>query len=164
MENFQRWECQTTLPVSWETCMWTKKQQLELDMEQQTGLKLRRSMTRLCIVILLKLTWRVLPCACSVALCNSMDCRPPGSSVEFSMQGYWSGWPFLLQGILLTQGSNTHLLHLLPLQADSLPLSHLESPYTQSSLSIQFSCSVVSNSLWPHGLQHTRLPCPSPTL
>ena len=30
--------------------------------------------------------------------------------------------------------------------------------------SVQFNCSVVSNSLWPHGLQHTRLPCPSPTL
>ena len=29
---------------------------------------------------------------------------------------------------------------------------------------IQFSCSVVSNSLWPHGLQHARPPCPSPTL
>ena len=29
--------------------------------------------------------------------------------------------------------------------------------------SVQFSCSVVSNSLQPHGLQHTRLPCPSPT-
>ena len=27
----------------------------------------------------------------------------------------------------------------------------------------QFSRSVVSDSLWPHGLQHTRLPCPSPT-
>ena len=27
----------------------------------------------------------------------------------------------------------------------------------------QFSCSVVSNSLQPHGLQHARLPCPSPT-
>ena len=26
------------------------------------------------------------------------------------------------------------------------------------------SCSVMSNSLWPYGLQHTRLPCPSPTL
>ena len=25
-----------------------------------------------------------------------------------------------------------------------------------------FSCSVMSNSLWPHELQHTRLPCPSP--
>ena len=29
--------------------------------------------------------------------------------------------------------------------------------------SLQFSCSVVSDSLWPHGLQHTRPPCPSPT-
>ena len=27
----------------------------------------------------------------------------------------------------------------------------------------QFSCSVVSNSLWPHELQHARPPCPSPT-
>ena len=27
----------------------------------------------------------------------------------------------------------------------------------------QFSCSVVSDSLWPHGLQHSRLRCPSPT-
>ena len=27
----------------------------------------------------------------------------------------------------------------------------------------RFSCSVVSNSLWPQGLQHTRLPSPSPT-
>ena len=29
--------------------------------------------------------------------------------------------------------------------------------------SVQFSHSVVSNSLWPHELQHTRPPCPSPT-
>ena len=28
--------------------------------------------------------------------------------------------------------------------------------------SFQFSCPVVSNSLRPHGLQHARLPCPSP--
>ena len=27
---------------------------------------------------------------------------------------------------------------------------------------LQFSRSVVSDSLWPHGWQHTRLPCPSP--
>ena len=27
----------------------------------------------------------------------------------------------------------------------------------------QFSCSVMSNSLWPHELQHARPPCPSPT-
>ena len=29
--------------------------------------------------------------------------------------------------------------------------------------SVQFSCSVMSNSLWPHGLQHAKLPYPSPT-
>ena len=29
--------------------------------------------------------------------------------------------------------------------------------------SVQFSRSVVSNSLWPHEPQHTRPPCPSPT-
>ena len=38
----KRWECQTTLPVSWEICMWVKKQQLESEMEQWTGLKLRK--------------------------------------------------------------------------------------------------------------------------
>ena len=30
-------------------------------------------------------------------------------------------------------------------------------------LSVQFSCSVMSDSLRPHGLQHARSPCPSPT-
>ena len=34
-------------------------------------------------------------------------------------------------------------------------------PWTEDP--VQFSCSVTSNSLWSHGLQHTRLPCPSPT-
>ena len=28
---------------------------------------------------------------------------------------------------------------------------------------VEFSRSVLSDSLWPHGLQHTPLPCPSPT-
>ena len=37
---WKRWEYQTTLPASWETCMQVKKQQLELDMEQKTGSKL----------------------------------------------------------------------------------------------------------------------------
>ena len=38
--NFlKRWEYQTTLPASWEICMQVKKQQLELDMEQQIGSK-----------------------------------------------------------------------------------------------------------------------------
>ena len=35
----KRWEYQTTWPASWETCIQVRKQQLELDMEQQTGSK-----------------------------------------------------------------------------------------------------------------------------
>ena len=37
---FKKWEYQTSLPASWETCTQVKKQQLELDMEQVTGSKL----------------------------------------------------------------------------------------------------------------------------
>ena len=38
---------------------------------------------------------------------------------------------------------------------------HLVFPSISQSVS-QFSCSVVSDSLWPHEPQHARLPCPSP--
>ena len=36
---WKRWEYQTTWPASWEICMPVRKQQLELDMKQQTGSK-----------------------------------------------------------------------------------------------------------------------------
>ena len=36
---WKRWEYQTTWPASWEICMQVRKQQLELDMEQQTDSK-----------------------------------------------------------------------------------------------------------------------------
>ena len=36
---WKRWEYQTTWPASWGICMQVRKQQLELDMEQQTGSK-----------------------------------------------------------------------------------------------------------------------------
>ena len=36
---FKKWEYQTTWPASWEMCMQVKKQQLKLDMEQQTHSK-----------------------------------------------------------------------------------------------------------------------------
>ena len=65
-------------------------------------------------------------------------------------------------------------------QADSLPLILLGSPKEQLGYtyfnnnpyfkldayccsSLLFSCSVVSDTLWIHGLQHARLPCPSPS-
>ena len=68
--------------------------------------------------------------------------------------------PFPSPGDLPNPGIESGFL---VLQADSLlseppsvkvyPLKH----------SVQFSCSAVSDSLRPHGRQHTRLPCPSPT-
>ena len=39
LENSERWEYQSTWPASWETYMQVRKQQLELDVEQQTGSK-----------------------------------------------------------------------------------------------------------------------------
>ena len=36
----KRWKCQTTLPAAYEICMQAREQQLEPDMEQQTGSKL----------------------------------------------------------------------------------------------------------------------------
>ena len=36
---WKRWEYQTTWSASWEICMQVRKQQLELDIEQQTGSK-----------------------------------------------------------------------------------------------------------------------------
>ena len=36
---WKRWEYQTIRSAFWETCMQVRKQQLELDMEQQTGSK-----------------------------------------------------------------------------------------------------------------------------
>ena len=50
---WKRWEYQTTWPASWETCMQVRKQQLELDMEQQTGSIRKRSTSWLYIVTLL---------------------------------------------------------------------------------------------------------------
>ena len=46
----KRWDYQTTWPASWEICVQVRKKKLELDMEQQTGSKRKRSTSRLYIV------------------------------------------------------------------------------------------------------------------
>ena len=66
----------------------------------------------------------------------------------------------LLQGIFLTQKLNPSLLWLMHCQVDSSPLSHLGSLWT---VLLLFSRSVVSSSFHPHGMQHARFPCPSPS-
>ena len=49
----KRREHQTTLLASWKICMQVRKQQLELDMEQQTGSKSGKEYVKLYIVTLL---------------------------------------------------------------------------------------------------------------
>ena len=104
-------------------------------------------------------------CCCPVlqsypTLCNSMDYSPwllcPW---DFPGKNTGVGCHFLLQDVFPTQRSNQHLLNW---QGDSLALSHLGSP-TYFPL-LLFSPSVVSNSLWPHELQHTKLLYPSLSL
>ena len=59
----KKWEYQTILPVSWETCMWVKKQQLESCMEQLIGLRLRKEYDRVvcchpvCLIYTLSISW-----------------------------------------------------------------------------------------------------------
>ena len=85
-------------------------------------------------------------------LCDPMDWRPPGSSrlPGSSVHG-------ILQARIIfpTQGSNPDLFCLSYI--GRLVLYHL------CHLGVQFSHSVMSDSLRPHGLQHASPPCPSPT-
>ena len=59
----KRWEYQTILTASWETCTWVKKQQLEPFMEQLIGSGLRREHDRavcchsVCLTYLLSTSW-----------------------------------------------------------------------------------------------------------
>ena len=90
-----------------------------------------------------------------------MDCSPGSSVHGIFRQEPWRGCHFLPPGIFPTQGSNPRLLHG---QADSLPLSHQGSPLFAVAQHLQIgsrgrkvkseneSRSVMSNSLWPHGL------------
>ena len=48
----KRWEYQTTRPASWEICMQVKKQQLELDMEKQTGSKSGKEYMKAVILVI----------------------------------------------------------------------------------------------------------------
>ena len=54
---FKNWECQTIWPASWEICMQAKKEQLELDMEQQTGSKLGKEYIKAVYCYPAYLTW-----------------------------------------------------------------------------------------------------------
>ena len=85
-----------------------------------------------------------LQCACSVA----QSCLTLVTLWTVAHQAPLSmGCYFLLQGILLTQRSNPHLLHFLHWQANSLPLSHLGSPFFPPSILIIGNTAATAKSL-----------------
>ena len=65
----------------------------------------------------------------TMTLCDPVDCMKPAGFLcpwDFPGKNTGAGCHFLLQGIFLTQGSNSSLCHW---QADSLPLSHVGSQH-----------------------------------
>ena len=69
-----------------------------------------------CVCVCVCVCWVTQLC---LALCDSMDCSPPGSCPwDFSGKNTGVGCRFLLQGIFQTQGLNPHLLWLLHWQTD----------------------------------------------
>ena len=81
-------------------------------------------------------------------------------SMEFSRQEYWSGLPFPTPGDLPDQGIEPTFF-VSPALAGRFFTT--VPPWKPKDLLLLFSLSVMSNSLWLHALQHSRLPCPSPT-
>ena len=72
-------------------------------------------------------------CACSVpyscsTLCNPWTIAHQAPLWDFPGKNTGVGYHALLQGIIQTQGSNPHFLHLLHWQVDSLPQSYLGNP------------------------------------
>ena len=69
-----------------------------------------------------------------LTFCDPMHYTPPGSSVQGISQARVLEWVAISYcgggGLFPTQGSDSHILHLLHWQADSLPLCHLEPSYT----------------------------------
>ena len=88
----------------------------------------------------------MLICLCScVQLFATLQtiARQAPLSMGFSKQEYWSGFPALLQGILLTQGSKLHLLHwqpsFLPLVPPGKPMHSLSSFQIHNTVTVNFS-------------------------
>ena len=107
----KRWEQQTTLPVSWETCMRVKKQHLELDMKQQTGSKLGKEYVKAVYGHPVYLTYIQSESESESCSVMSDSLQPHGLYSPWNSLGQNTGLGSLslLQGIFPTQGLNPGL-------------------------------------------------------
>ena len=123
------------------------------------------------ISLCMKVKVKVLVTRSCLTLCNPMDCSPPGSSVHGISQARilaWGAipfstgssqprdrtWLFLLAGRFFTVRATSEAL---------TPCVYVSNHHLCTFSSVQFSYSVMSDSLRPHESQHARPPCPSPT-
>ena len=92
-------------------------------------------------------------------LCQ-FDCSPKSSCDSQPLDQFSLPWPLPFSHCSLRQGLSGSS----DLRNWKFSLFHLQSvPWCTCVWSVQFSCSVVSNSLRPHESQHARPPCPSPS-
>ena len=83
----------------------------------------------------------------------TVACQAP-LSIGFSRQEYWSGLPCPPPEDLPNPG----------IEPASLMFPALAGGFSATSTTLLLlSCSVVSDPMWSHGLQHARPPCPSPS-
>ena len=95
------------------------------------------------------------------ALCNPMDCSPPGSSghrIFLARIVEWVALPSSRGSSQLTDW--TQVFCILFIAGKFFTTEPSGKPNDFSFRSVQVSRS--ADSLWPHGLQHAMLPCPSP--
>ena len=102
-------------------------------------------------------------CCCLVAkscltLFDPIDCNPPDSSVHGISQARILEWVAISYSRALPDPGIEPTS-----PAWQVEFCHWATWEAQKTHSVQFNCSVMSDPLKPHGLQHARLPCPSPT-
>ena len=100
-----------------------------------------------------------------VAISFSRDLPDPGiefmSLVSLALAGrFFISWA-VGEALYFLERLNNNILYLYTIIFSSIHLSM--DVLVVSTSSVQLNHSVVSDSLWPHGLQHSRLPWPSPT-
>ena len=92
-------------------------------------------------------------------LCDPIDCSPPGFSVHGISQTRILEWVAISFSRRSSQPRDWTCVSCIGRQI----LYHWAAREAYDVISVQFSCSVVSDSLWSHGLQYARPPCPSQT-
>ena len=112
--------------------------------------------------------YKVLECVCTQAKLLQSCLTLLGAhqtllSMGYSRQEYWSELPFPPPGDFPTQGITPASLTSPVLAGRFFTTSAIQEAHEVLFSSVQFSRSVVSDSLRPHESQHARPPCPSPT-